>query len=119
MGCLRLRVIYNCNFQVCSEKANCSFAFNLCGEFAFEATPCFAAGLFDLLPKVDAVFGNASELRQFAEIAVREGRPGAEPLLQGGALGLSRGFVNVTPYKRSVYTAGTSKNTFNKTLQLT
>lgn len=68
--------------EVCSEKANCSFAFNLCGEFAFEATPCFAAGLFDLLPKVDAVFGNASELRKFAEIAVREGRPGAEPLLQ-------------------------------------
>ena len=71
------------NFQICSEKANCSFAFNLCGEFAFEATPGFASKLFDLLPKIDAVFGNASELRRFAEIAESEGRPGAASLLQG------------------------------------
>ena len=71
------------NFQVCSERANCSFAFNLCGEFAFEATPGFASRLFDLLPMIDAVFGNASELKRFAEIAVSEGRVGATSLLQG------------------------------------
>ena len=39
--------------------------------------------MFDLLPKVDAIFGNASELRRFAEIAVSEGRLGAASLLQG------------------------------------
>ena len=83
----------NFKLQVCSNKANCSFAFNLCGEFAFEATPGFASGLFDLLPKIDAVFGNASELRKFAEIAVSEGRQGAESLLQGAALDLSLGFA--------------------------
>ena len=70
-------------FQACSDKANCSFAFNLCGEFAFEATPGFASGLFDLLSNVDAVFGNASELKKFAEVAVSEGRRGAASLLQG------------------------------------
>ena len=79
----RNRKFNHFNFQVCTEIANCSFAFNLCGEFAFEATPGFASGLFDLLPKVDAIFGNASELRRFAETAVSEGRLGAASLLQG------------------------------------
>jgi hypothetical protein len=65
-----------------SQKADITFAFNLCGEYVFGKSG-FASGLYNLLPKIDLVFGNAGELRKFAKTAKEEGVVAAENLVDG------------------------------------
>ncbi len=55
-----------------SHMNGVTFAFNLCGEYVFDQEQ-FATKLWNMLQRIDILFGNADELEAFVSALEKEG----------------------------------------------